>query len=822
LTGNTTLTGTTVQNVSTIAGGGFNLAIIGNAVVTGAITGVTNYSVNGTSNLNANVTTTGTQIYTGAVTQSVASTLDAGASTILIDANDGAISLAGALKTTNATATAVQIIDASTVALGNITTGGAGTVVLGGAAGDSLSGVVTQSGIINAGTLIGNTGSTVTLGGNNTLINLGTFTSSGNFSLNDLGGLALTGSLATGTGSATVTTTGLLALGTNSITTTGALGNVSLTGVGVTSTAGTVNAGAGSIMVNAGGSAIQLNTSTLTTTNSSATAVDLQNATTVALGNVTAASGTLRIGTGNVTGAVTQTAATLLDVSTLIGGTTNTVTLMNSNTIANLGAFTTNGAFTLNDTTGGLNVTGAVTTTNNGLASMTTTGGNLAVTTGSIAGAGVTLVTTGANDITLAGNVDGNAGPLTLTSGRTISQTTGAVKTTGTSILTAMTGDIDLNNPANDFGGAVTVVSSVNLNIDDINSLTLSTVNASGNAQFDAAGNIDFTGVTTIGGNLTANSIANTQANGGPGANIFGADITNTGAGQLLITGTSRLKAGTGDILLANLGNEFSRLTVESANNVGIRDSADGLTLFGSNSFTGSFFTIVTKSSSGTDFLGFDPLTRITGPGGASEVHLVAGEVSGASGVNEIQTLGNLKISGSKFYIYTNSLNSTTGSNLEGITPKTINFGFAFTPGVVNDLLTNPALVAPASINGTLAGNVVNFFAARPIIDTGAADVASLLRSFLSDFIDSANTTFVAPGALLAFKPGIRDGAGYLDNFYGPFSVSRYEHAWWDKETSGEIKEDQMLYKRRYPIYLYQTGSDPTGRPMFSSILQGE
>ena len=357
--------------------------------------------------------------------------------------------------------------------------------------------------------------------------------------------------------------------------------------------------------------------------------------------------------------------------------------------------------------------------------------------------------------------------------------------------------------------------------IRDVNALAASL--STGATTLTAGGAL---GVSGLAAALTTNAGATTF-----GATMVSGDLSVTASGavtqtgQLEVGGTSSFVAGSNDILLANLGNKFSKLTVTSANNVGIRDSSDGLTLFGSNSFTGSFFTIVTKSSSGTDFLGFDPLTTVTGPGGTSEVHLVAGELGGASGINEIKTLGDLRITGSKFYIYTNSLNSTTGSNLEGITPKKLNFGFAFNPGVVDSLL-DPSLPVPsglaANIDRSVYGNVVNFFAARPIIDTGAADVASLLSAFLSDFTDSANTTFVAPSALLSFKPGARDGAGYLDNFYGPFAVTRYEHAWWEKETSGDIKQDQILYKRRYPIYLYQTGSDPTGRPVFSSILQGE
>jgi len=55
--GNRILTGTTIQNVSTLVGGGNGLAIIGNALVGGAITGVSNLSISGTSGLGADVTT---------------------------------------------------------------------------------------------------------------------------------------------------------------------------------------------------------------------------------------------------------------------------------------------------------------------------------------------------------------------------------------------------------------------------------------------------------------------------------------------------------------------------------------------------------------------------------------------------------------------------------------------------------------------------------------------------------------------------------------------------------------------------------------------
>ncbi|MBU3608919.1 glycine-rich domain-containing protein, partial [Polynucleobacter nymphae] len=63
-----TLQGTTITTSSTIAGGANSLTITGNAVLNGAVTGVTNLSVSGTTSLGADISTSGTQTYTGAVT----------------------------------------------------------------------------------------------------------------------------------------------------------------------------------------------------------------------------------------------------------------------------------------------------------------------------------------------------------------------------------------------------------------------------------------------------------------------------------------------------------------------------------------------------------------------------------------------------------------------------------------------------------------------------------------------------------------------------------------------------------------------------------
>jgi hypothetical protein len=65
-----TLTGSTVNFGSTLAGGTNGLTITGNLDLDGAATGLTTLSVSGTSNLGANVTTSSTQTYSGALTLS--------------------------------------------------------------------------------------------------------------------------------------------------------------------------------------------------------------------------------------------------------------------------------------------------------------------------------------------------------------------------------------------------------------------------------------------------------------------------------------------------------------------------------------------------------------------------------------------------------------------------------------------------------------------------------------------------------------------------------------------------------------------------------
>ncbi|NCX99573.1 MAG: hypothetical protein EBX35_13610, partial [Planctomycetia bacterium] len=75
LTANTTLKGATITTRAAIAGGTHSLAIRGNAVVRGAMSGVTDFVVSGRTRLGASVTTSGTQAYAGPVKLTAGPTL---------------------------------------------------------------------------------------------------------------------------------------------------------------------------------------------------------------------------------------------------------------------------------------------------------------------------------------------------------------------------------------------------------------------------------------------------------------------------------------------------------------------------------------------------------------------------------------------------------------------------------------------------------------------------------------------------------------------------------------------------------------------------
>jgi hypothetical protein len=214
------------------------------------------------------------------------------------------------------------------------------------------SGAVTQApaGVITAGTLTGANGSTVTLENPlNAITNLGAFSAQG-LKLVDVGGLNITGAVNGGAG-----TSGLADIRTSGdLTVAAAGGSVSATKVALTTT------GAGSD-------------------------IDLR-------GAVSNEELVELTSSGNIS----QTSTGVISATTLrVSATSGSVDLDNAdNTVANLGTSTAANGFTLRDSTGGLNVTGAV-SGGAGATSITTSGGVLSLAGNNVSGLGVTLVGAG-------------------------------------------------------------------------------------------------------------------------------------------------------------------------------------------------------------------------------------------------------------------------------------------------------------------------------------------------------------------------------------------------------------------------------------------
>ena len=447
--------------------------------------------------------------------------LSAGVTLATVDTS-GAAGLAGG-------AVLVTVANSDQITTGAVTTSGGTSATTGNAAGNvtltSTAGAVTTSGAI-AG--------------------LGGAAAGANKDGGAGGVVAITASgLATVSGN--VTTTGGTKTGSG---TKGAGGTITIQGNGVTVAAGrTLNADDARITVNGGGGAIQLNTSTLTTTSNAANAIVVRNASAAGLGSLTTgATGTTTLGVGgDITGAVTQVG--IITTGTLTGSTSGSVTLGGANAAPTLGAFTTNGALTFNEA-GALNVTGAVTTQNNGLASITATGGSLSVAgTASVAGAGVTLASIGAgNDLMVNGPVNGNAGTVTLNSGNNIGQAAaGTITTTGALTIAAPSAAITLDkNNAIGSLGTVTRGGAFTLN-DTGGGLTLT-----GDVGADASA----VSITTAGGALALGTHNISATGAGGDVTLTGVGVTQT-TGSVLAGGTTHVNAGAGVIDLQSLTNDF-------------------------------------------------------------------------------------------------------------------------------------------------------------------------------------------------------------------------------------------------------------------------
>ena len=300
-----------------------------------------------------------------------------------------------------------------------------------------------------------------TLNGSNTITTLGNFSATGTFSLTDNANLLVTGPVSgAGVSLTIVGASHSLALNSN---VNGGAGRVTLNATaGATQNAAGIITADGLELLGGAASNYTLNTATnqVNTLAGNAGAVSFKDGTALSVGTAGGSTGllasgnvalettvggialqkTLDAGSGNVSldsfAGITEDAGAsggILKTTGSLSGSAGAAILDNANnTIASLGNFSAGNGFTLNDANGGLNLTGTV-NSGSGLASITTSGGDLALAnTGSVAGNGVSLTTSGAgNAISLSGNVNGNAGNVTLNSADLISQTGGFIHTTG-------------------------------------------------------------------------------------------------------------------------------------------------------------------------------------------------------------------------------------------------------------------------------------------------------------------------------------------------------------------------------------------------------
>src|SRR3546814_10471905 len=141
------------------------------------------------------------------------------------------------------------------------------------------------------------------------------------------------------------------------------------------------------------------------------------------------------------------------------------------------------------------------------------------------------------------------------TSGGGIAQS-GAFNVGGVATFDAGTGNVTLANAGNDFAGAVDITGNA-VAITDANALTLGTVTAD-QLTATSTGRLDL-GTTDVSGALLATS------NGGA--------IEQGGA--LQVGGTTELDASTGDVTLANAGNDFGGAVDVTGGAISLRDMND-------------------------------------------------------------------------------------------------------------------------------------------------------------------------------------------------------------------------------------------------------
>lgn len=625
----TSVAGNNVTELAAVVNGAFSFdnegsLLIGNVATLAGITAAGQVTITqgvvsqaGTLTLADPITGVGVDLTGKGITQFTNGTINAGTGAIRLDGNDGAITLNGALTTTNATATAVRILDATNVQLANITTGAGGTVTLGTAGADTLSGAVTQlaGSVITAGTLVSDTGSAV-LNNANLVGTLGANTAANGFRF-----LSAIGAPATA-----LTVNGPINAGTGPLalrTTTAGVGIV-LAGNLIATTAGTTTTlGSAGIINQTGGTvaADLLTTSSVgnTTLNQAGNAINKLGAITTtsggnfALTDASALTTTVNVLQANIAGTLTIRAASI-DYTGRELSATGDVTLL------------ANGAGATDVVGGTSRSGGALTITANRLASLGTgAAGSIGMGAGTVFlgsgdATGLGTLSAGAGGVTIGTYLRAGSGATAVSAGgpavvNEIKSTNGQVKVSGTTATittaTATNGDLDLRSTNGALqlttGTAATsaFLSATGALVGGVDTGTLTSGNltitgATGPTTLTStgamsAGNVSSGGTINLSttnkgdlkfGALTGNGAKNvTSVNGiaGPGAGGTGASIDGTGAVKL-VAGTT----ATDTIQVGAIGatNAVASLTVNGGQQVtlgaiGVTSQVTGATRIG-------------------------------------------------------------------------------------------------------------------------------------------------------------------------------------------------------------------------------------------------
>ena len=713
---------------------------------------------------NSNVSTsTGTIFLQGqGITQGSGSTITSGTttpSTVVLDASDfiygqnyTAVNMAGTITTASTAAGAVTFQNATSIVLPQVNATGVGSSVQINN-GNTSSGAVTQTTgkILNVATVNVNTRGSVTLDQANTITAVSGISYGGNVVVNDLGGLKLTGGIGHWNGgnnanNVTLSTTGLLDLNGQSITGS----NVSLTGVSVQSTGGMVY-GTGTITIDAQDGSIDLTGTSLTTGLYNGTVELLDAGGDVVIGSIaTNTGGSVVLGDSStpgdeLAGNLTQKAA--ITTGTLTGNVGGSVTLTNGgNTLGTLGSLTAGGSISIVDSSSGINpgltVNGTVTNANQGLVSVTTTGGGLSIS-GSINGSGTTL-TNNNGEISLTGPINANSGTVTLTAaGGTsgISQGGSGTITTSGNLTGTSAGAVSLglNNLIGTLGPFSVTAAGQNFTlVDSTGGLSLT-----GNISLNSGA----LSITTVGGPLAFGANSVTAVSGNYGFTFVGQGFTQS-SGSLVnaISGDILFDANAGAIAMAGevrtLSTTSTAVKIIDATTVALPSitAASGTVTIGAGDITGA----VSQTSSTT--IKANILTAST----TNSLNL-------SNSTNEVATLASISTKGdfslvdaTGGLISTGNIKTTASGSAGGVSIQT-------TGGILNldfyDITANGGVSLTGQGVSSSAGSVVNagggdiLIDGKPASTAGAIALAGTLRTTSNtatavQIVDATTLTF--------------------------------------------------------------------------------